>query len=313
MTNIKKTKMLIIGSGPAGCTAAIYSIRAGIETVQILGGQPGGQLTSTTEIENFPGFENFITGSELMDAMQGQAKKLGVEQVYDSVTEVDFSGKSFLAKTESGIGYESDAVIIATGSLARALDVSDEAVYRGRGLSYCATCDGFFFRGKNVVIIGGGNTAVEEAIYLSQLAKKVTLIHRRDRFRADEAEQKKLFSIQNIEIIWDTVVTNIIGVEKNGVKIVSGIETRNLKNNLEEKIDTDGVFVAIGSVPATKIFDGQLKLDGDNYIIIDKNHQTSVAGVFAAGDVTSGSLKQAIVAAGSGCLAFNSAKKWLEQ
>ncbi|MDR1475521.1 MAG: thioredoxin-disulfide reductase [Holosporales bacterium] len=305
-----KSKLLIIGSGPAGCTAAIYAVRAGIETVQMLGPQPGGQLSSTTEIENFPGFPDFIKGPDLTDAMLAQAKKLGAAQVHDEIVNVDFSCLPFNVQGESGVSYLADSIIIATGAKAKHLGIPGEEALRGAGVSYCATCDGFFFRKKRVAVIGGGNTAVEEAIYLSGLVEHVTLIHRRDVLRADKVNQNKLFCLSNASIVWDSVVTEISGIEG---KRVAGIVIKNLKTNKISALNLDGVFVAVGYTPATGIFNDKLNLDNGGYILSDKAGKTSVEGVFAAGDVVSSVIKQAVVAAASGCITANSAKLWLER
>ncbi|MDR1365647.1 MAG: thioredoxin-disulfide reductase [Holosporales bacterium] len=305
-----RSQLLIIGSGPAGCTAAIYAVRAGIKTTQMLGPQPGGQLSATTEIENFPGFAHFIKGSDLTEAMLAQAKKLGTIQVYDEVVDVDFSSKPFRVKNGAGASYLADAVIIATGAKAKHLGVLGEDTYRGAGVSYCATCDGFFFRNKRVVIVGGGNTAVEEAAYLSGLAKQVTLIHRRNELRADKTDQDKLFSLPNINIVWDSAVMEIFGGEN---KQVASVAVKNLITEEVCMLETDGVFVAIGHTPATSIFINKLDLDEGGYILSDGAGKTSVDGIFAAGDVASSTLKQAVIAAASGCIAANSAKFWLEK
>jgi thioredoxin reductase (NADPH) len=276
----------------------------------MLGAQPGGQLSATTEIENFPGFANFIKGPDLTEAMLAQAKRLGATQAHDEAVEVDFSSKPFRIKGESGTSYLADAVIIATGAKAKHLGVPGEETYCGAGVSYCATCDGFFFRNKRVVIVGGGNTAVDEAIYLSGLAKRVTLIHRRNELRADKADQGKLFSLPNMNIVWDSAVTEIFG---GGNKQVASVAVKNLITEEVSMLETDGVFIAIGHTPATGIFINKLSLDDSGYILADNAGKTSVDGIFAAGDVASSTLKQAVIAAASGCVAVSSAKSWLEK
>jgi thioredoxin reductase (NADPH) len=285
-------------------------VRAGIETIQMLGPQPGGQLSATIEIENFPGFTNFIKGHDLTEAMLDQAKRLGTTQVYDEAVEVDFSGKTFRIKGESGTSYLSEAVIIATGAKPKQLDVSGEDTYRGAGVSYCATCDGFFFRNRRVVVVGGGNTAVEEAIYLSGLARQVTLIHRRNELRADKIDQDKLFSLPNMRVVWDSAVVEILGGEN---KQVTNIAVKNLTTGEVSILETDGVFIAIGHTPSTSVFINKLNLDENGYILSNNAGKTSIDGIFAAGDVASSTLKQAIIAAASGCIAANSAKSWLEK
>jgi len=296
--------VLVIGSGPAGYTAAIYSVRAGYKVKLITGNQDGGQLTITSFIENYPGFSEKITGPELMMKMRQQAENLGVQIEYDMVESVDFSNKPFICKGESGNVYESRSVIVATGANAKWLGLESEDRYKNKGVSACATCDGFFFKNKIVAVIGGGNAAVEEAIYLTNFAEKVFLIHRRDSLRAEKIMQDRLMENPKIEVVWNSRVAEILGDEKK----VTGIL---LENNGElRKIELNGVFVAIGHSPATQIFDGKLDLDENGYIIVDGT-KTSVKGVFAAGDVCDPIYRQAIVSAGQGCKAAIDADKFL--
>jgi len=296
--------VLIIGSGPAGYTAAIYAVRAGYKVKLITGNQDGGQLTITSFIENYPGFSEKITGPELMMQMRQQAENLGVEIEYDVIESVDFSGRPFVCKGESGNTYESRSVIVATGANAKWLGLESEDRYKNKGVSACATCDGFFFKNKIVSVIGGGNAAVEEAIYLTNFASKVFLIHRRDSLRAEKIMQTRLMENPKIEVVWNSRVAEILGDEKK----VTGVL---LENNGElRKIDLDGVFVAIGHAPATKIFAGKLELDEGGYIVVDGT-KTSVKGVFAAGDVCDPIYRQAIVSAGQGCKAAIDADKFL--
>jgi len=296
--------VLVIGSGPAGYTAAIYSVRAGYKVKLITGNQDGGQLTITSFIENYPGFSEKITGPELMVKMRQQAENLGVQIEYDMIESVDFSNKPFICKGESGNVYESRSVIVATGANAKWLGLESEDRYKNKGVSACATCDGFFFKNKIVAVIGGGNAAVEEAIYLTNFAEKVFLIHRRDSLRAEKIMQDRLMENPKIEVVWNSRVAEILGDEKKvtGILLESNGELR--------KIELNGVFVAIGHSPATQIFDGKLDLDENGYIIVDGT-KTSVKGVFAAGDVCDPIYRQAIVSAGQGCKAAIDADKFL--
>ncbi|MCR4555226.1 MAG: thioredoxin-disulfide reductase [Alphaproteobacteria bacterium] len=296
--------VLVIGSGPAGYTAAIYAVRAGYKVKLITGNQDGGQLTITSFIENYPGFSEKITGPQLMMQMRQQAENLGVDVEYDVVESVDFSNRPFVCKGESENTYESRSVIIATGANAKWLGLESEDKYKNRGVSACATCDGFFFKNKTVAVVGGGNAAVEEAIYLTNFANKVFLIHRRDTLRAEKIMQARLFENPKIEVVWNSRVAEVLGDEKRvtGVLLESNGELR--------KIDLDGIFVAIGHSPATKIFKGKLNLDENGYIIVDGT-KTSVKGVFAAGDVCDPIYRQAIVSAGQGCKAAIDADKFL--
>lgn len=306
-----QSKVLIIGSGPAGYTAGIYAARAGLEPIMVSGSQPGGQLTLTTNIENFPGFANSTDGNALMLAMREQALNLGVKIIEDTITEINFAQKPFICKSESK-EFQTDSVIISTGASARWLGLESEEKFRGFGISSCATCDGFFYRNKEVVVIGGGNTAVEDALLLSKFAKHVTLIHRRDSLRADAASQKRLFANEKISVIWDSVVTEFLGTEQP--RSLTGIMVKNIKTNEVKEMKIDGVFVAVGNHPNTELFKGQLDLSDEGYIITAPDStKTSIEGVFAAGDVRFGNYRQAIVAAGSGCIASLEAEKFLQE
>jgi len=306
----KHSKLLIIGAGPAGYTAAIYAARANLKPTLIEGLQPGGQMTITTDVENYPGFANVIQGPWLMEQMRAQAAHVGTELVSDLITKVDFSRRPFRAEADSGAVFTADAVIIATGAQARWLGLPSEERYRGFGVSACATCDGFFFRGKEVAIVGGGNTAVEEALYLTHHASKVTLIHRRDRFRAEKIMQDRLFANPKIEVIWDSTVEEVLGGgEPPGV---TGVRIRNVKSGKTTDLKVDGLFIAIGHTPATELFRGQLDTDAEGYLLTRPDStQTSIPGVFAAGDVKDKVFRQAITAAGMGCMAALEAEKFL--
>lgn len=305
------SKLLIIGSGPAGYTAGIYAARAGLEPIMVSGFQPGGQLTLTTNIENFPGFANSTDGNTLMLAMREQALNLGVKIIEDTITEVNFAQRPFICKSESK-EFQADSIIISTGASARWLGLESEEKFRGFGISSCATCDGFFYRNKEVVVVGGGNTAVEDALLLSKFAKHVTLIHRRDSLRADAASQKRLFVNDKISVIWDSVVTEFLGTEQP--RSLTGIKVKNVKTGEIKEMKTDGVFVAVGNHPNTEVFKGKLDLSDEGYIITAPDStQTSIEGIFAAGDVRFGNYRQAIVAAGSGCIAALEAEKFLQE
>ncbi|MDR1982283.1 MAG: thioredoxin-disulfide reductase [Holosporaceae bacterium] len=300
--------IFVIGSGPAGYTAAIYAARAGRSTKVITGQRQGGQLMITSLIENYPGFADPISGPILMDQMRQQSEKLGVEMIFDVIESVDFSKRPFTCVGESGTCYESKTVIIATGANAKWLGVPGEKKYQGTGVSACATCDGFFFRDKDVAIVGGGNAAVEEAIYLTNFARSVTLIHRRDKLSAEKIAQKRFFANPKIKVIWNTRVVDILG-DANKVTELLLVDT---KCGTEVKKPIDGVFIAIGHQPTTSIFKGQLNIDENGYIITDKiGTRTSVDGVFAAGDVCDPYYRQAVVSAGLGCMAAIDADKFL--
>jgi thioredoxin reductase (NADPH) len=295
-------KVVIIGSGPAGYTAAIYAARAMLEPVLIQGIQPGGQLTITTDVENYPGFADVIQGPWLMEQMQKQAEHVGTRMVSDHVSKADLSRRPFRLECDSGDVYLSDALIIATGAQARWLDLPSEQKFKGYGVSACATCDGFFYRGKEVVVIGGGNTAVEEALFLTNFASKVTVVHRRDHFRAEKILQDRLFKNPKISVIWDSVLEDVLGGD-NPLKVRS-VRLRNLKTNTVTEQAVDGVFIAIGHSPSSELFSGQVEMKGGGYIrTAPHSTATSVPGVFAAGDVTDDVYRQAVTAAGQGCMA----------
>jgi len=310
MTQIHKTRVLIIGAGPAGYTAAIYAARAAMQPIMVAGLQPGGQLTITTDVENYPGFAETIQGPWLMEQMAKQAEHVGTKIIYDIITKVDFSGPPFRAWADSGDEFVADSVIIATGAQARWLGLPSEAAYQGAGVSACATCDGFFYRGKQVAVIGGGNTAVEEALYLTHHASHVTLIHRRDQLRAERILQDRLFAHPKISVIWDHAVEEVLGAGSPAV--VTGLKLKNTRTGAVQNITADGVFIAIGHSPTTAVFKGQVKTDADGYIITTPGSTaTDVAGVFAAGDVADKIFRQAVTAAGTGCMAALEAEKYL--
>jgi thioredoxin reductase (NADPH) len=306
---MKTSKVLIIGSGPAGYAAAIYSSRAGLSPLMISGIEPGGQLMITTEVENYPGYENPIQGPWLMEQMKKQSEAFGTKIVNDYVTDVDFSQFPFVIRTEKE-KYFSYSVIIATGAKAKWLGIPGEDKFMGFGVSACATCDGFFFKNKDVVVVGGGNTAAEEALFLSNICKKVTLIHRRDKLRAEKILQNRLFEKKNVEIIWNSQLKEILGNKDN--KLIEKIVIKNTSDNNENQIILDGLFVAIGHKPATEIFLKKLEIDEDGYILTKADStKTSIDGVFAAGDVTDKIYRQAVTAAGMGCMGALEAEKFL--
>ena len=303
-------KLMIVGSGPAGYTAAIYAARAMLEPVMISGFQRGGQLMITTDVENYPGFADVIQGPWLMEQMRLQAEHVGTRIVSDHVVKVELGRRPFRLTGDSGDSYSCDALVIATGAQAKWLNLPSEAKFQGFGVSACATCDGFFFRGKEVVVVGGGNTAVEEALYLANLASKVTVIHRRDAFRAERILQDRLFKNPKISVVWDKVVEEICGGE--APPSVTHVRLRNLKSNAVSELKTDGVFVAIGHKPATELFAGQLDMKPGGYLLTEPDStQTNVPGVFAAGDVTDDVYRQAVTAAGLGCMAALEAERYL--
>jgi thioredoxin reductase (NADPH) len=303
-------KVVIIGSGPAGLTAAIYAARAMLEPVLIRGVEPGGQLTVTTDVENYPGFAEVIQGPWLMEQMEKQAAHVGTRLVSDHVTEVNLGQRPFRLVCDSGAHYVADTLILATGARARWLDLPSELKFKGYGVSACATCDGFFYRGKDVIVVGGGNTAVEEALFLTKFASQVTLVHRRDALRAEKILQDRLFKHPRITVIWDSVVEEIVGTEPS-LK-VTGVVLRNRKTGATTRMPTDGVFVAIGHSPATDLVAGQVRLKPSGYIAAAAHSTaTSVPGVFAAGDVTDDIYRQAVTAAGQGCMAALEAERFL--
>ncbi len=310
MTQARHAPIIIVGSGPAGYAAAIYAARAMRRPMLIAGLQPGGQLTITTDVENYPGFADTIQGPWLMDQMRAQAVHVGTEFVEDIIVKADLSERPFRLTGDSGQIYTADALVIATGAQAKWLGLPSEKKFSGFGVSACATCDGFFFRGKEVAVIGGGNSAVEEALYLANIASKVTLIHRRDAFRAERVLQERVFANPKIEVVWDTAVEEIIGGE-NPLN-VSGIRLRNLKTGAMSERKLDGVFVAIGHAPATELFKGQVAMKDNGYIIVKPGTtETNIPGVFAAGDVADDTYRQAVTAAGLGCMAALEAEKYL--
>ncbi len=304
------SKVLILGSGPAGCTAAIYAARAMLEPTRIAGIQPGGQLTITTEVENYPGFAEAIQGPWLMEQMQAQAEHVGTKFVQDTIASVDLARRPFTLIADSGTRYTADTLIIATGAQANWLGLPSESKFQGFGVSACATCDGFFFRGKNVAVVGGGNTAAEEALFLTNFADKVTLIHRRDALRADKTNQARLAANAKIDILYSTEVAEVLGTENP--RGVTGLRLLNNATKAETKLAVDGFFVAIGHSPSTQLFKGQLDMDGEGYIRTEPDStRTSVPGVFAAGDVKDKVFRQAVTAAGMGCMAALEAERFL--
>ncbi len=306
----KHTKVLILGSGPAGYTAAIYAARAMLKPILVHGSQPGGQLTTTTDVENYPGYSKVIQGPWLMEEMKGQARAVGTEMIQDHINKVDLSTKPFKVVGDSGQIYTGDSIIISTGAQARWLNLESEKSFRGFGVSACATCDGFFFKDKEVAVVGGGNAAVEEAMFLTKFASKVKLIHRRNELRAEKMLQEKLKSNKKIEIIWDSVVDEVLGT--NEPKSVKGIKIKSTKDNSVKELKVDGLFIAIGHDPATSLFKDQLKMDKEGYLITKPDStQTNIPGVFAAGDVKDKIFRQAVTAAGMGCMSALEAEKYL--
>ena len=305
-----RTKVLILGSGPAGCTAAIYAARANLEPILVAGLQPGGQLTITTDVENFPGFAEAVQGPWLMEQMQAQAEHVGAQFLYDTITEVDLSKRPFVAKGDSGDEYVGDTLIVCTGATARWLGIESEKKFSGFGVSACATCDGFFFRNKEVVVVGGGNSAVEEAIYLAGIASKVTLVHRRDSLRAEKIAQDRLFANPKVAVVWDSVVDEILGTENPPG--VNAVRLKNVKTGQTSDMATDGVFIAIGHTPNTELVKDVVTIDDEGYIITKPGTtQTNVPGLFAAGDVQDKIYRQAVTAAGTGCMAALEAERFL--
>jgi thioredoxin reductase (NADPH) len=308
--NLLHEKVIILGSGPAGATAAIYAARAMLSPVMIAGLQPGGQLTITTEVENYPGFAEAIQGPWLMEQMQAQAEHVGTRLVHDTVAAVDLARRPFILEGDSGTRYRTETLIIATGAQANWLGLPSEEKFKGFGVSACATCDGFFFRRKSVAVVGGGNTAVEEALFLTNFADRVTLIHRRGTLRADKTNQMRLAAHPKITILYETVVEEVVGSQNPSS--VTGIRTRNLASGAQATLAIDGLFIAIGHSPATELFKGQLDMDDEGYIrTAADSTRTSVDGVFAAGDVKDKVFRQAVTAAGMGCMAALEAERFL--
>ena len=312
MSETHHTRVLIIGAGPAGYTAAIYAARANLKPILVAGMQPGGQLTITTEVENYPGFADVIQGPWLMEQMEAQARHVGTDIRHDIITRADFSRRPFQCVSDSGDTYTADAIIIATGAQARWLGLESETALQGRGVSACATCDGFFYRGKTVAVIGGGNTAVEEALYLTHHADKVTLVHRRDSLRAEKILQDRLFRNPKISVLWNKTVKAIAG--GGTPEVVTGALLTDTGTGEESMLAVDGVFIAIGHTPTTGLFQGQVTMDGEGYIrTAPGSTRTSVEGVFAAGDVQDKIFRQAVTAAGTGCMAALEAEKFLAE
>ncbi len=310
--SVKHTKVLILGSGPAGYTAAIYAARAMLKPILIQGIQPGGQLTITTDVENYPGYAKTIQGPWLMEQMKEQAKVVGTELIEDHINKADLSKNPFKIIGDSEQIYSADSLVISTGAQARWLNLKSEETYKGFGVSACATCDGFFFKDKEVAVVGGGNAAAEEAIFLTKFASRVKLIHRRNKLRTEKLLQTKLMGNKKIEIIWDSVVEDIIG--QKDPKSVTGIKIKNLKTSSVSELEIDGLFIAIGHIPATSIFKGQLNMDKEGYILTKPDSTaTNIPGVYAAGDVKDKVFRQAVTAAGMGCMSALEAEKFLSE
>jgi thioredoxin reductase (NADPH) len=305
-----RTKVLILGSGPAGLTAAIYAARANLAPFVIAGMQPGGQMTITTDVENYPGFPDVIQGPWLMEQMQKQAEHVGTTFMHDLIVSIDLSKRPFRCVGDSGDVYYGDTLVVATGAQARWLGLPSEKQFQGFGVSACATCDGFFFRGKDVAVVGGGNTAVEEALYLTNHATKVTLIHRRDSLRAEKILQKRLFDHPKIKVIWDSAIDEVVG--KSNPNGVTGVRVRNLKNDAVSDLSIEGLFIAIGHTPNTELFKGVLDMDENGYLVTAADStRTNIPGVFACGDVQDHVYRQAVTAAGTGCMAALEADRFL--
>jgi thioredoxin reductase (NADPH) len=310
MSNSISTRVAVLGSGPAGLTAAIYAARAGLSPIVIQGIQPGGQLTTTTDVENYQGFREVIQGPWLVEEMQAQAEHVGTKMVWDHITEVDLSRRPFRLTGDGGAHYFADALVIATGAQAKYLGLPSEEHMKGRGVSACATCDGFFYRGKKVAVIGGGNTAVEEALYMTNHSHEVTLIHRRDSLRAEKILQDRLFANPHINVVWDSEVVEFVA--GGDPEALVGLDIRNKRTGEISRLEVEGAFVAIGHKPATELFSGQLDLDDDGYIKVETGTtKTSIPGVFACGDVMDKIYRQAVTAAGTGCMAALDAEKYL--
>jgi thioredoxin reductase (NADPH) len=310
MATVTKTKLLIIGSGPAGYTAAVYAARAMLEPVLVRGLQPGGQLTITTDVENYPGFADAVQGPWLMEQMEAQAAHVGTNIISDIITEVDLSKRPFTCVADSGAVFEAETIVIATGAQAKWLGLPSEEKFQGFGVSACATCDGFFYRNKDVLVVGGGNTAVEEALFLTKFASKVTLVHRRDQLRCEKILENRLLAHPKIEVAWNSEIAEIIG-DENPLG-VTGARLRNTVDGQERDIQADGVFIAIGHAPATALFEGKLATKAGGYLVTAPDStETSIPGVFAAGDVTDDIFRQAVTAAGMGCMAALEAERFL--
>ena len=307
----RHARVLILGSGPAGYTAAIYAARAMLKPVLIQGIQPGGQLTITTDVENYPGFADVIQGPWLMEQMRAQAEHVGTEVISDTITEVKLNSSPIWLKGDSGTEYTCDALIICTGAQAKWLDLPSEQAYRGFGVSACATCDGFFYRNKRVLVVGGGNTAVEEALFLTNFASEVVVVHRRDEFKAERILQNRLFAHPKIKVMWETTLAEVLG--SDNPKGVTHARLRNVKTGETQDLAVDGIFIAIGHKPATELFEGQLPFKQGGYLITEpRSTQTAIPGVFAAGDVTDDVYRQAVTAAGMGCMAALEAERFLQ-
>lgn len=314
MPELHRIRLLILGAGPAGYTAAIYAARAGLQPLVVAGMQPGGQLTITTDVENFPGFAAPVQGPWLMEQMREQAEHVGATIRYDLITSVDLSNRPFKAVGDSGDSYEAEAIVIATGAQARWLGIPGEKELSGFGVSACATCDGFFYRGKDVAVIGGGNSAVEEALYLANLAKSVTLIHRRDSLRAERILQQRLLAKPNVTVRWNTVTEEVLADSSGRTPVARALALHDVKTGEKSELAVDGVFVAIGHSPATSLFTGQLEMDAEGYLVTEPDStRTSREGVFAAGDVQDRVFRQAVTAAGTGCMAALEAEKFLAE
>jgi thioredoxin reductase (NADPH) len=312
MSGTHSTRMLVLGSGPAGLSAAIYGARAGLAPIVVQGMQPGGQLTITTDVENYPGFRDVIQGPWLMEQMQAQAEHVGATMLWDTIVDVDLSERPFRLRGDGGTLYVCDTLVIATGAQAKWLGIPGEAELGGKGVSACATCDGFFYRGKKVAVIGGGNTAVEEALYLTNHSQDVTVIHRRDGFRAEKILQDRLFRHPNVKVIWNAKVNRFI--EGEGNQGLVALELEDTKSGAISRFAADGGFVAIGHHPSTELFKGHLDLDSDGYLVVEKGGtKTNVPGVFACGDVADKIYRQAVTAAGTGCMAALDAERFLAE
>ncbi len=311
-TMSKHHELIVIGSGPAGFTAALYGSRANLETVVFEGQQPGGQLTITTEVENFPGFENGVQGPEMMDIFRKQAQRFGTKTFYETITKVDFSQRPFQMWSDTDKHYTADAVIISTGATARLLNTESEKKYWGFGISACATCDGFFYKNQKVFVVGGGDSALEEANYLTHFASSVSVIHRRQEFRASKIMIDRAKKNPKVDFVLDSVIEEFLGEEQNGIKRLTGLSIKNVKTGEFTRHDTDGTFIAIGHVPNSQVFEGILDMDDEGYLITKgKSTYTNIPGVFACGDVQDHVYRQAVTAAGSGCAAAIDAERWL--